>query len=342
MQKTMVLPQINIPIFLLLLLNIYACRSTPVKEAPKQQTMKSTEVANAMTPDDKPAVAAAVLYQSTDNGKNWSPFANGIPEEATLSAIVQADNKLFIATDYHGIFSSIDGENNWQTRNNGLPKTIDINCLIVEGKKLVLGTLGQGIYFSEDEGLNWKPASQNINYTPIRALIKTKNKIIAGTDTGFFASVDWGNSWTPLFGDMQILGFTTLNNKIYAAAFNGALMSEDEGLTWKYIYQEDALHDIANDGTYIYAMTIGQELLKTDSDGMIWENAQNGIPKPPNFYTNELRPKGKDIFSAQWIGIYHSSDNAKNWKLLNTLPTKTAFSTLEITDFGIMAGISIR
>ena len=206
----------------------------------------------------------------------------------------------------------------------------------------MIGTLKQGAFISTDGGLNWKPASQNINYTPIRAFIKSENKIIAGTDAGFFESHDWGNSWAHVFGEMQILGFTALNHKIYAAAYNGALMSEDEGLSWKYIYESDALHDIANDGTYIYAMTIGQELLQTKNDGMSWENAQNGLTRPANYYTNELKNIGEDIFSAQWIGIYHSSDNAKKWKLLDNLPTATAFSTLEITDFGIISGISIR
>ena len=69
---------------------------------------------------------------------------------------------------------------------------------------------------------------------------------------------------------------------------------------------------------------------------------QNGIIRPANYYTNELKHKGKDIFSAQWIGIYHSADNGNNWKRLSGLPDSTAFSTLEITDYGVIAGISIR
>ena len=111
---------------------------------------------------------------------------------------------------------------------------------------------------------------------------------------------------------------------------------------WKYIYTGDALHDVANDGTYIYAMTLGQQLLKSQNDGVLWQNAQKGIPYPTNFYTNELQHIGTNIFSAQWIGIYQSSDHGNSWSKLTNLPDSTAFSTLEITDFGIIAGISIR
>jgi len=79
-------------------------------------------------------------------------------------------------------------------------------------------------------------------------------------------------------------------------------------------------------------MTMGQELLKTENDGELWQNARNGIIRPPNFYTNELKHIGQNIFSAQWIGIYHSSNNGNSWPKMNGLPDSIAFSTLEITD----------
>ena len=43
-----------------------------------------------------------------------SSFAKGIPKDATISGIKQERNKIYIATDYHGIFLSTNGQNNWQ------------------------------------------------------------------------------------------------------------------------------------------------------------------------------------------------------------------------------------
>jgi len=204
-----------------------------------------------------------------------------------------------------------------------------------------LGTLNRGILISKDGGINWSPATRNIN-SSIRAFIKSDKRIYAGTDSGIYESVDGGESWSHVFGKLQILGFTSLNDKIYAATQSGALMKQDGSAHWHTIYGGDALHDIANDGRFIYAMTIGQQLLKTQNDGAVWVNAQNGIVRPPNYYTNELQHQGNNIFSAQWIGIYHSTNNGNSWRMLDGLPDSTAFSTLEITDFGIIAGISIR
>ena len=272
----------------------------------------------------------------------WSSFAKGIPEDATLSGIKEDGKKVYITTDYHGVFVISKSQDTWASLKTDTLKGLDVNCIEVDGNKLVLGTLKHGTIISNDGGLSWKPSDNNITDSPIRAFIKSKNKFYAGTDSGIFESDDMGNTWSHVFGKIQILGFTSLNNKIYAATQNGALMCEGNPGNWKYIYEGDALHDIGNDGKYIYAMTIGQQLLKTQNDGEVWENAQNGIIRPQNYYTNELQHIGNNIFSAQWIGIYHSSDNGNNWRILNGLPDSTAFSTLEITDLGIIAGISIR
>jgi len=152
----------------------------------------------------------------------------------------------------------------------------------------------------------------------------------------------WSSFANGIPADATLSSIQQDENKIYAATQNGALMCKEDAINWKSIYEGDALHDINNDGKYIYAMTIGQELLKTENDGALWENAQNGIIRPPNFYTNELQHIGDHIFSEQWIGIYHSTNHGKSWEKIHRLPDATAFSTLEITDFGIMAGISIR
>lgn len=331
------------PLLIILTVLLLGCQ----QKIKQQKEERNLSFKTASTPDstiekNKPKEKSAVIYQSTDLGKTWSSFAKGIPANATISGIKQEGNKIYVTTDYHGIFLSEDGQNNWQQLNSDKLKNLDINCIEVQRNKLVIGTLNKGILVSNEGGKNWSQAKLNKKNVSVRAFIKSREILYAGTDSGIFQSTDMGNTWSHTFGNIQILGFTSLNNKIYAATQNGALVSNGNPSNWKSIYEGDALHDIGNDGKYIYAMTIGQQLLKTQNEGELWENAQSGITQPANYYTNELRHIGQDIFSAQWIGIYHSSDNGTNWKKLNGLPDSTAFSTLEITDFGIIAGISIR
>lgn len=327
---------------ILSIVSILGCQQKTTNETliitPKSQPLKKTEtIIKKSEIKENPAV----IYRSTDIGRSWSSFAKGIPIDATLSSIKQLGNKVYVTTDYHGIFVSIDGRDNWVELNREHLQGLDINCIEGDASNLVIGTLKQGTLISKDGGETWKPSKANIS-SPIRAFIKSGEFFYAGTDSGIFRSVDMGDTWTHVFGQMQILGFTTLNNSIYAATQNGALMADRHGSNWNSIYSGDALHDIGNDGRYIYAMTIGQQLLKTQNNGASWENVQNGIIRPPNFYTNEIRHIENHIFSAQWIGIYHSINNGNSWAILNGLPDSTAFSTLEITEYGIIAGISIR
>ncbi|OJJ14307.1 hypothetical protein BKI52_43285 [marine bacterium AO1-C] len=322
---------------------LYGCQLKNKKQNQNQlSTGKLIQTSTVTTQANNSVETPAVMYRSTDLGVTWSSFAQGIPANATLSGIKQDNSKLYVTTDHHGIFVYTDGQINWQQLGPDTLKNLDINCIEIEKNKLVIGTLHQGVLVSNDGGRHWMQAKINIKHSPIRAFIKAKGQLYAGTDSGIFESNDMGNTWSHHFGKMQILGFTILNDKVYAATQHGVLVSNDDVSNWKSIYSGDALHDISNDGEYIYAMTIGQQLLKTKNDGESWENAQNGITYPTNYYTNELKHIGSNIFSAQWIGIYHSINNGNSWKKLNGLPDSTAFSTLEITNYGIITGISIR
>ena len=64
----------------------------------------------------------AVVYRSQDLGETWSEFDKGLPNEATLSGIKQYGNKIYMSTDYHGVFIAIDGENNWIELNNAIKR----------------------------------------------------------------------------------------------------------------------------------------------------------------------------------------------------------------------------
>jgi photosystem II stability/assembly factor-like uncharacterized protein len=290
---------------------------------------------------DSTSGSTAVLFRSDDGGLNWEAYDAGIPADATLSGIKEHDGHIYITTDYHGIFISKGGKNEWNSLGHDFLSGMDINCIELQSGNLIIGTLRSGILHSTDGGLSWQP-STGITSSPVRAFFATKELVYTGTDDGIYTSADAGLTWQHAFGRSQILGFTSLNGQIYAAAQDGAIMQGRHYTDWQYIYEGDALHDVGTDGVHIYAMTIGQELLKTKNDGELWENAQYGIPRPPNYYTNELKHIGSTAFSAQWIGLYRSTDHGDTWQLVEGLPDSTAFSTLEVTSHGILAGISIR
>jgi len=151
----------------------------------------------------------AVIYRSDDLDKTWISFANGIPEEATLSSIKQDGIALYVATDYHGFYTTSGGRNSWsQVKANDL-RGLDINCLEIEGDMMVVGTLENGILVSKNKGKNWTSAKKNIQ-SPVRAFLKLENKIYAGTDSGIFESADFGDTWYCVERCMLLLNMVCL------------------------------------------------------------------------------------------------------------------------------------
>ena len=319
---------------------------TGCNNMPEEALINTLQKENEFTIQKKDTLAKIeVLYRSSNNGKTWSSFSNGIPENATVSGFTTKSNKIFLVTVAHGAFVWESGFAEWEPINNGLPDSVNLNAIAVAENVLVTGTLRQGIFVSPDEGNTWKPSGKGLQNISVRAFIFTKDIFLAGTDKGIYASPDKGNTWEHVFGLMQVNGFTTLNEKIYAAAANGAVMTNNSGKTWEYIYKQHTLHDISNDGQFIYAMTLGEGLLKTGNDGLNWQNANTGFG-PVNFYTFEVKNRNQDLFAAQWHGIYYSANRGRYWSKINTghngLPGSTAFTTLEVTDFGILAGTGLK
>ncbi|NJN33963.1 MAG: hypothetical protein HC817_06670 [Saprospiraceae bacterium] len=80
--------------------------------------------------------------------------------------------------------------------------------------------------------------------------------------------------------------------------------------------------------------------MKSNNNGATWQNVNSGLG---NLYTFEVKNRGNDLFAAQWKGIFHSTNKGLNWtQLRGGLPDSTAFCTLIVSKFGILAGIGLR
>lgn len=258
-----------------------------------------------------------------------------------MSGFVAGDSGAVLATtDAHGIYFIREGKHQWERVDFHLPYNVEINA-IAAGRDIVIGTFAHGILFSDNNSMrDWINSDKIFEGTPVRALLYKSHSLFAGADNGIYRSRNGGQTWTQVHSGAQVNGFARSDDKIYAAMSLGAAMSHDNGETWKYIYEDHALHDISTDGTNIYAMTMGAGLLKSANDGLTWDNVNNGLGAR---YTFEVKTFQNKIFAAQWDGIYASSNGGKSWhRLTNGLPDSTAFTTLEKTSSGLIAGIGLR
>ncbi len=321
--------------FALLILSLLSCYQKPIDNFKQHKVFAA--VPTYKIPDE-----VAIIYRSIDAGNTWSPFSNGIPLQATISSFASRGSKIFAATIYHGVFVSEKGLNNWRPANEGLPDHIGVNSIVSVEKKLIIGTLRHGTFILPDDGLSWQESRMGLKELPVRSFIRLSDKLFAGTDKGIYQSGNQGETWEHVYGKIQVNGFTFHQGKLLAAMVDGAMMSTDNGKSWRYIYRGRTLHDISHDGTFIYAMTLGDGLLRTKNDGIGWENANNGLGTS-NLYTFEVQSISPGLFAAQWYGLYFSADHGNNWSRIKTgLPDSTAFTTLEVVDAVLFAGIGGR
>jgi photosystem II stability/assembly factor-like uncharacterized protein len=312
--------------YLVILCLIVACEPSARKTEVDFKTVQNT--------------APPIVYYSTNAGKSWIPYSAGIPTDATVSSFAVKENTLYASTDLHGIYSNVQGVTQWQRVDKDLPEGTDINDMAILGETFLAATFNKGILISKNRGVNWSSATLNVTQVPVRALFVKDEIIFAGTDHGIYKSIDKGDTWHQIYKGVQVNGFTQLNGNVYAALSKGALISKDSGQTWKNIYESHALHDISTDGQSIFAMTLGEGLLKTADDGVTWQNVNEGLGK---LYTFEVKQFDNTLFAAQWQGIYASQNGGKTWQMIkHGLPDSTAFTTLEKTSIGLVAGIGLR
>ncbi|NJN33962.1 MAG: hypothetical protein HC817_06665 [Saprospiraceae bacterium] len=235
---------------------VSGCRQVNTKPS---QKIENASQFNAFSAEKDDKNKAAVVYISKNKGTNWQPFSDGIPDEATVSCFIEKGNKIYAATEYHGVFIN-DGAKTWYSANNKLPKDIKIKALEYANDTLVLGSSNYGIWLSPDEGKTWQPTINEWIKTPVRCLFYHQNRLFSGTDNGIFVSFDNGLSWKKNFTTVQVNGFVAFQNNLYAGLANGAVMSNNSGATWRYIYTPNTLHDISHDAESVYALTLGEGL----------------------------------------------------------------------------------
>ena len=143
------------------------------------------------------------VYKSTDNGNNWLKINGNWNDSSPLSILVKDSSKLFITirdSNYNNsIYCSTDEGNSWKNIFKINYKILSSfselyskhNILIY--KESLMNNKGDSLFVSIDTGKTWKSSYfKNFVYNLI---IRDINDIYVSTDTGIWASTDYGGTW---------------------------------------------------------------------------------------------------------------------------------------------------
>ncbi|MEO8392688.1 MAG: YCF48-related protein [Chloroflexota bacterium] len=199
------------------------------------------------------------LYRSDDGGNSWHSAYDAlklnIPVSTTALAISPAfaqDRTLFAAVS-GGVLRSTDGAQTWSAIPLPEPPPI-LSALafspVYSDDGVVLATsFARGAFYSTDRGETWWKDNYALLDPRILALAISPNfaqdhRVLIGTETGVFSSINGGRSWE--FVDVPYIAVPSVafapNGIAYAGTDgDGMYTSADNGRTWTRSTLENTL-----------------------------------------------------------------------------------------------------
>ncbi|MCX6164012.1 MAG: T9SS type A sorting domain-containing protein, partial [Ignavibacteriae bacterium] len=211
------------------------------------------------------------VEKTSNQGSNWN---NVLPLTSNGFEIESLSNYLFASTE-NGVYRSSNNGENWELISFSGQT---INCLLVFNNALFAGLENSGIWFSDDYGLNW--LFLGLENVSVYSLASYGNGIFAGTNDGFYYTVDNGINWN-------------LNNE----GFPGQPHIKSIFVSDPYVLVGTTFHSIYKRELQDFGFTISPILQSPENNAvqvsqtpvLMWNNAPNSsfyevvLANNPNF-----------------------------------------------------------
>ena len=278
-------------------------------------------------------------------GNAWSslgpaPITDGFyagPNSGRIASLAYSAGTIFVGTVGGGVWNSTDGGATWTTHTDQVPTGLAIGALAVDpANPLVVyaGTgednncfdcfYGSGVLKSTDGGQSWSVLNPDGIFTgaSFASLVvdpRNDQKLYAGTDFGFFESVDGGVSWASPAGKFA--------NPVDAS--------------------DGVVVDPTTEPSTLYVATQGAGIEKSTDGGVNFVTLGGGLPTGSDFGFAALtigtssaeHPTGnRDLYAAirrgesldrnrATVSVFKSTDSGVTWTHVTVPPytTKWAF-----------------
>lgn len=265
------------------------------------------------------------IFLSHDMGVNWERADTGFPPEDGINAMVMHNNKVFAATDAHGIWS-LD-KSGWHAQSKGLPKKRRIISLLSHHQMLLAGAAQDGLFYSTDDGSTWQAARMSNAQVNVRAITGKGGITFAGTDDGIYKVDVFRGEWQPIVRGLQINAFTHDVKYMYAATQKGILRSAD-GVQWESIYNGGAIHQISVNKDQIHALDYSGNVFTSFTKDPVFVKQEMFLPRA----WLRLTTASPKMLSTEWQqrSILHNPP-------AHGLPDSVPLNILLQTPFGLLA-----
>ena len=279
-------------------------------------------------------VLADGVFRSTDTGKTWNTFNDGLiaPE---IHTAVTVENVPFLGTK-QGLYRRNAGV--WEKLPVAQAQSID--SLAVAGDRIYISAPRQrdqksgSLFASSDFGTSWvdiTPTNLKIGMSPLTI---GSVKLVAAGETvlvlgaGVLRSRDAGDTWESLGFHKHALavGFfpaVALDEKtFFTAGVSGAGRSIDGGRSWHPFtagIAEPHILDLAQINNVLYAVT-DKGVAKSIDGGNQWTQMDTNLPLPPNKSLGALKLSNMTVVGGS---LYIRANQGGSTNCLLHLPPNT-------------------
>jgi photosystem II stability/assembly factor-like uncharacterized protein len=153
----------------------------------------------------------AELFRSDDNGRQWQRVEHSLPDPVEFLELVVAltPTETLYAVSSGRLLASIDQGQSWSQRHTGLPQQgIEAITLDPVVQTRLWAASADRIYTSDDAGRRWRPVGGPLpeEDTSVRAIAADASgrTIVVTTHRGMYRSVDGGENWALLEGNLPV------------------------------------------------------------------------------------------------------------------------------------------
>ncbi|MGA2295954.1 MAG: T9SS type A sorting domain-containing protein [FCB group bacterium] len=284
------------------------------------------------------------IYKSTDNCESWKNI--GFPD-TNVQAVAILNNKIFVGTEYYGLFITTNEGNTWTAKDSGLVNynnipVENIYCFGVKGNYIFAGTMDEGIYLSTDFGNSWNHKTNGFTNAYVLQIVIQDNTVFACVGGGIYHTTNNGDKWDTLSRNISFTWISSLainGNFMFAGSpdnWGSLYKSSDYGKTWNNIgFNDTIINSVVIINNNIYLGTSKGIFFSTDN-GNNWTAKNSGLAFS---YDLTLAVNGNEIIAGtQDGGIYLTTDNGDNWKAKNTGLVKTYAHSMAINGNEIFVG----
>ena len=194
------------------------------------------------------------FVKTVDAGKNWTELTvEGLDSKVNTVAVNKSNSmKIYLATD-SGVYKTIDSGANWVKKSGGLPDG-PVNDIVVDRQTPTgaYAATDSGVYKTTNEGGTWGQYSEGLGTVKVNSIsggrtevtannvttISETSIIYAGTNAGFYKSLNSGSSWSEKSEGLASLLVKTTRvatagiAHVKIGTVNGGYVTGNGGISW--------------------------------------------------------------------------------------------------------------